>query len=290
MAQQVVIAGALFNDVPSISVPDSNSVYHPFVDPSVTTAAASDVAQGKQFIAADGTLTQGTASGGGGSTTFKLGAIRSDATLVSTWTYDKLLVQDESITIPAYSTSVTTLRQASTQTTDTLDFGNYDYILCGRSLVTPIYSSNTTGKGREICQASTCVSEPTTSKPTFDGNTASSRSNTIQNSSSSRYVYWTSGTAMSNASSLNGVYASLASAPTLGSNDKITFYIPSVNIKGSSSYLTQTYWNLLTDIRFQYIFELYKVSRTSANIYGFGVTSQLQHAFECADSASGTLT
>lgn len=66
MAQQVVIAGALFNDVPSISVPDSNSVYHPFVDPSVTTAAASDVAQGKQFIAADGTLTTGTASGGGG--------------------------------------------------------------------------------------------------------------------------------------------------------------------------------------------------------------------------------
>lgn len=67
MAQQVIIAGALFNDVPSISVPDSNSVYHPFVDPSVTTAAASDVAQGKQFIAADGTLTQGTASGGGSS-------------------------------------------------------------------------------------------------------------------------------------------------------------------------------------------------------------------------------
>ena len=62
MAQQVVIAGALFNDVPSISVPDSNSVWHPFVDPSVTTAAASDVASGKQFIAADGTLTSGSAT------------------------------------------------------------------------------------------------------------------------------------------------------------------------------------------------------------------------------------
>lgn len=62
MAQQVVIAGALFNDVPSISVPDSNSVWHPFVDPSVTTAAASDVASGKLFIAADGTLTSGSAT------------------------------------------------------------------------------------------------------------------------------------------------------------------------------------------------------------------------------------
>ena len=64
MAQQVVIAGALFNDVPSISVPDSNSVYHPFTDVSDTTAAAADVASGKYFYTAAGVKTAGTASGG----------------------------------------------------------------------------------------------------------------------------------------------------------------------------------------------------------------------------------
>ena len=73
MAQQVKIAGALFDNVPSIRVPDANDVYHPFVDPSVTTATASDVAQGKQFIAADGTVTQGTASGGGGGLEYESG-------------------------------------------------------------------------------------------------------------------------------------------------------------------------------------------------------------------------
>lgn len=73
MAQQVKIAGALFDSVPSIRVPDANDAYHPFVDPSVTTATASDVAQGKQFIAADGTVTQGTASGGGGGLEYESG-------------------------------------------------------------------------------------------------------------------------------------------------------------------------------------------------------------------------
>ncbi len=64
MAQSVKIAGALFSNVPSIQVPDENDVFHPFVDPSPTTATAADVASGKIFIAADGTQTTGTASGG----------------------------------------------------------------------------------------------------------------------------------------------------------------------------------------------------------------------------------
>lgn len=59
MAQQVKIAGALFDDVPYIRVPDESDVYHPFVDPSVTTATISDVSSGKQFIAADGTVSTG---------------------------------------------------------------------------------------------------------------------------------------------------------------------------------------------------------------------------------------
>lgn len=62
MAQEVKIAGALFSAVPIIRVPDRNDTYHPFVDPSVTTATAADVSSGKVFIASDGTQTTGTAA------------------------------------------------------------------------------------------------------------------------------------------------------------------------------------------------------------------------------------
>ena len=66
MAQEVRIAGATYSDVPSISVPDSNNVYHSFVDTSPTTATDSDVASGKIYFKADGSQSTGTASGGGG--------------------------------------------------------------------------------------------------------------------------------------------------------------------------------------------------------------------------------
>lgn len=59
MAQQVKIANATYNDVPSILCPDANGVFHPFVDPSVTTATANDVVSGKQFINSAGTIVNG---------------------------------------------------------------------------------------------------------------------------------------------------------------------------------------------------------------------------------------
>lgn len=84
MSQEVMIAGALFSDVPSIRVPDSNGNFHPFTDVSDTTAAAADVATGKYFYAADGTRTAGTSSGGGGGfepvLTQSIGHIESQST------------------------------------------------------------------------------------------------------------------------------------------------------------------------------------------------------------------
>ena len=64
MAQDIVIAGATFNAVPSIVVPTSGNGTAVFVDPSPTTATDSDVASGKVYFKADGTQSTGTASGG----------------------------------------------------------------------------------------------------------------------------------------------------------------------------------------------------------------------------------
>lgn len=66
MAQEIMVAGAIYEDVPSVRLPDSQGNFHPFTDTSDTTAVADDVAEGKIFHLADGTAAIGTASGGGG--------------------------------------------------------------------------------------------------------------------------------------------------------------------------------------------------------------------------------
>ena len=66
MAQNVTIMGASYSNVPAVTLPKTGGGTARFDDASVTTATASDVAQGKIFLASNGTITTGTASGGGG--------------------------------------------------------------------------------------------------------------------------------------------------------------------------------------------------------------------------------
>lgn len=67
MAQNITIMGASYSAVPAVTLPKTGGGTARFDDASVTTATASDVASGKVFLAANGTITTGTASGGGGS-------------------------------------------------------------------------------------------------------------------------------------------------------------------------------------------------------------------------------
>lgn len=69
MAQNITLLGASYSSVPSVLLPKTGGGTAAFTDVSDTTAAASDVASGKYFYAADGTRTLGTNSGGGGSVT-----------------------------------------------------------------------------------------------------------------------------------------------------------------------------------------------------------------------------
>ena len=64
MSQSISIWGDTFTGVPYVTLPKTGGGTARFDDASVTTATASDVASGKVFLAANGTITTGTASGG----------------------------------------------------------------------------------------------------------------------------------------------------------------------------------------------------------------------------------
>lgn len=64
MAKNITLMGASYTDVPAVVLPQTGGGTARFDDASVTTATAEDVAEGKVFLAADGTQTIGTATFG----------------------------------------------------------------------------------------------------------------------------------------------------------------------------------------------------------------------------------
>ena len=64
MAQDISLLGAVYSDVPAITLPKSPSGTATFTDVTDTTATAADVAQGTYFYTAAGVRTAGTGTGG----------------------------------------------------------------------------------------------------------------------------------------------------------------------------------------------------------------------------------
>lgn len=295
MSQDISLLGATYSDVPGVQLPKSGGGLALFTDVTDTTAAAEDVASGKYFYTAAGVKTEGTASGGGA--TLKYGVLRPDAELVKSYTYDKYIHADEGVTMPAYTTTSTTLKgSASLTPTVSMDLTNYNYEVLIRGLSIPTYSVTTKAKGRveytlvsaiyEVCEFPAnmfhALIEPT--------RYLTSRSTSVYAAGNgSRIIYYSSGTALA-------AYASAAygpnqtiTAPTF-SGTTLTLKSPALITRGHTTYYVNTYMNATTDIRYQYIIDVYRSPKNNLNIDGFGIYTQADHIVDCVYSTNQKLT
>ena len=225
--------------------------------------------------------------------TINYGVLRPDATLVKSIKQNYLLMEDEKITntnytssFPAYSTSSITLRTGSgTLDTISLDMDNYNYYIMICTLTYPIYNNvSTKGKGRteyhfsentyELIQINGNVFQALLDN-TYSTSSAATLSST---GSFARLVYWSSGTAVTIYNGNYGTYQTVT-APTYSSGT-ISIKDTNVGIRGSASYFSSTYYNAISDIKVQNIFDIYKVSKNT-NTKGWNNTSIVHHIANC---------
>lgn len=228
----------------------------------------------------------------------KFGVLRNDAEVYQTWSKDSLFVQDDGGAIPAYTTTTTTLVASAdlSPTSYTLSYANYNYYILLRALTIPIYNTNTKAKGRPEYSVTSALYEiveyPSGTFKTLDGSISYDYRNAVLNTAGTSYrmLYWTGASAVSLYTSSSYGINQLTSTPSLSSGGVITVKNPSLQIRGYASYLSSSVWDTLTDIRVQYIIELYRAPKDHLNLDGWGIYTQAKHIANCAVSATHKLT
>lgn len=289
MAQNVSLFGTDYASVPSIILPKTGGGSASFVDVTDTTAVAADVVSGKYFYASNGTRTQGAYQ-----PTISPFAIRPDAEIVQSFSSDQMLVADMGVEIPAYSTTANTLVASQDMSPITVDLDDYHYYIAERFLVIPEYSVTTKAKGRVEYSFSSHLYElmeipANTFYALVDGKKLASRNTLLAPCGADRELYWSSSTAIAFYPSNTYGISEIVAPPTL-SGSSLTIKTPSVRIRGSTTYLTSTFYNALTDVRVQYVIDVYRAPKNNLNKDGWGTTQQMMHIADCIENNNQTLT
>lgn len=231
---------------------------------------------------------------GGGGGSVKMGVLRPDAELIQRWTYDKMLVADEGISLPsAYSTTAQTLKATANIATYDGTPTTYRYFITQRCLTTPVYNIATLAKGREEYVYSVggweWIYQPQGELCSLDGTkTYGQYSQIVATGAFTREVLWNSATALNVYTSPAYCLAQNIQAPAITSNKTITIKSPTITMRGHTSYLTQTFYEAMTDARIQYVIELWRVPIT--NVIGWVVGSQMRSLYEDIANNNATLT
>ena len=202
---------------------------------------------------------------------------------------------DEGVTIPAYQTTTVTLKATEEIEEVTADAANYKYFLTFRTLVIPIYNTNEIARGRY--EWSSMVGEyefvftPMAElHPLVDGEyTIATNSASVQGGVSYRSLYFTSSTGISiYATTAYGIWTTAVS-PTYAVG-KIKVNSPNFTMRAQANIFDQLYYEALTDIRFQYVYELWRVPIGSLQYDGWSNQQCVDKSLDCLYSANHKLT
>lgn len=192
---------------------------------------------------------------------------RGDAERVERWVRDELYVQDRGATKPAYSTTAKVLVTGENLTpTHTLVYADYDYYVFMRGIVIPQYN-NAPAKGRtdyDICGYNYAViSTPASTIHSVNGNATYATRQTVVTAMGSvgKTVYWSSASALA-APQTNVTYGFYINgqAPTISSG-VLTVKAPNYGCRGHATYCTSANWTHMTDLRFQWVIELWRIPK-----------------------------
>lgn len=259
-----------------------------------TLETADQLAQGVTAYNKSGVKLTGTASGG----SINFPVIRPDAELVQRWSVDHLLVADDGVTLPQAPTDAKADLVASQALPDiTIDAVNYKYFVNQRAIAYPIYSSSEIARGRfEYSISESCMEALTFDSGEFVALVDSEKSYAngvyaFVGASQYRGVYFTSASgAMSvYTSATYGLYVVL-NTPSVTSS-AIRLSTPTLSVRCQANIFDEPLWNLTTDIRYQYIMEVWRVPRgTDRDMNGWTNTMQMERSLGCVLSQSRTLT